>query len=216
MTLLARRRPPTGSPSRRECPNRIPAIGTAMALVSMKFPTAKLRRGSPDVCPRPGAARKIENYYVFPMGSGFCAVGQSRTPTAMVAANWRGCDVGVIAYAVGLDAARGFPRGDPHRPIRAHARFAGLEHLRNRDAPLSVRAWNRNCADQRSRRLAHSRRDLSIGVAASLAAGPLCRVAPGSPPPWRCSLARSIMLRHRMHRWQRRGWPRSSMRLTSY
>jgi hypothetical protein len=55
----------------------------------MKFPTAKLRRGSPDVCPRPDAAKKIEDYYVFPMGSGFCAVGQSRTPTAMVAANWR-------------------------------------------------------------------------------------------------------------------------------
>src|SRR5215471_8520223 len=64
-----------------------------MAPVSMKFPTAKLRRGSPDVCPPLGAARKIEDYYVFPMGSGFCAVGQSRTPTAMVAANWRGCDV---------------------------------------------------------------------------------------------------------------------------
>jgi hypothetical protein len=30
-----------------------------------------LRRGSPNVCPRPGAARKIEDYYVFPMGSGF-------------------------------------------------------------------------------------------------------------------------------------------------
>jgi len=67
-----------------------------MAPVSLKFPTAKLRRmvaanwrgcdvalrGSPDVCPRPGAARKIEDYYVFPIGSGFCAVGQSRTPTA--------------------------------------------------------------------------------------------------------------------------------------
>jgi hypothetical protein len=55
----------------------------------MKLPTAKLRRGSSDVCPPPGAARKIEDYYVFPMDSGFCAVGQSRTPTAMVAANWR-------------------------------------------------------------------------------------------------------------------------------
>src|SRR6516165_8057035 len=89
--VLARRRPPR----RRdvECPNRTPAIGTAMAPVSMKFPTAKLRRGSPDAYPRPVAARKIEDYYVFPMGSGFCAVGQSRTPTAMVAANWRSCDV---------------------------------------------------------------------------------------------------------------------------
>jgi hypothetical protein len=64
----------------------------------MKFPTAKLWRGSPDVCPRPGAAREIEDYYVLPMGYGFCAVGQSRTPTAMVAANWRGCDV---AFDVG-------------------------------------------------------------------------------------------------------------------
>jgi hypothetical protein len=33
-----------------------------------EFPTAKLRRGSPDVCPRRGAARMIEDYYDFPMG----------------------------------------------------------------------------------------------------------------------------------------------------
>ena len=58
-----------------------------------EYPTAKLWRGSPDICPRPDAVRKIEDYYVFPMGYDFYAVGQSRTPTAMVAANWRGCDV---------------------------------------------------------------------------------------------------------------------------
>ena len=205
-------------PRRRdvECPNRTPATGTANGSRVHEISDRKIAARFSGRLPTTRCGEEDRRLLCFPMGTGFCAVGQSRTPTAMVAANWRGCDVGVIAYAVGLDAARGFPRGDPHRPIRAHARFAGLEHLRNRDAPLSVRAWNRNCADQRSQRLAHSRRDLSIGVAASLAAGPLCRVAPGSPPPWRCSLARSIMLRHRMHRWQRRGWPRSSMRLTSY
>src|SRR6516162_2853468 len=39
--------------------------------VSMKFRTAKLRRGSPDDRPRPGAARMIEDYHDFPMGSDF-------------------------------------------------------------------------------------------------------------------------------------------------
>ena len=79
-----------------ECTNRTPAIGTAMGSRVHEFRTAKLRRGSPDVCPRPGAARKNEDCYVFPMGSGFCAVGQSRMPTAMLAANWRGCDVALL------------------------------------------------------------------------------------------------------------------------
>jgi hypothetical protein len=32
----------------------------------------------------------IEDYYDVPMGSDFCAVGQSPTQTAIVAANWRG------------------------------------------------------------------------------------------------------------------------------
>jgi hypothetical protein len=36
-----------------------------------EFQTAKLRRGSPDICPRPGAARMIEDYYNFSMGSDF-------------------------------------------------------------------------------------------------------------------------------------------------
>ena len=88
-----------------------------MAPVSMKFPTAKLRRGSPDAYPRPVAARKIEDYYVFPMGSGFCAVGQSRTPTAMVAANWRSCDV---AWALLRPAQAQRPRPPTSRrlPLR--------------------------------------------------------------------------------------------------
>ena len=51
-----------------ECPNRTPAIGAAMGSRVHEFRTAKLRRGSPDVCPRPGAARMIEDYYVFSTG----------------------------------------------------------------------------------------------------------------------------------------------------
>src|SRR5215471_15942922 len=64
----AARRPPR----RRvvECPNRTPAIGTAMARVD-EFRTAKLRRGSPNVCPRPGCGEVIKDYYHFPMGSDF-------------------------------------------------------------------------------------------------------------------------------------------------
>jgi hypothetical protein len=51
----------------------------------MKFPTAELRRGSPDVCPRPGAARKIEDYYVFPMGHGFAqSVNHARNVAQIV------------------------------------------------------------------------------------------------------------------------------------
>src|SRR5215831_10214817 len=91
--VLARRRPPTASPSSRRMPEPNTGDRNSHSSRVEEFRTAKLRRGSPDVCPGPGWARVIEDYYDFPMGSGFCAVGQSRTPTAMVAANWRGCDV---------------------------------------------------------------------------------------------------------------------------
>src|SRR5262252_4234551 len=64
--VLARRRPPTASPS-----NRTPAIRTAMPPVSMKFRTAKLRRGSPDSVEGQGAARMIKDYYDFPTDSDF-------------------------------------------------------------------------------------------------------------------------------------------------
>src|SRR5262244_2204153 len=59
-------------PRRRvvECPNRTPAIGTAMARVD-EFRTAKSRRGSPNVCPRPGCGEVIKDYYYFPIGSDF-------------------------------------------------------------------------------------------------------------------------------------------------
>jgi hypothetical protein len=36
-----------------------------------EFRTAKLRRGSPHVCPGQGAARMIEDYCDFPTGSDF-------------------------------------------------------------------------------------------------------------------------------------------------
>jgi hypothetical protein len=48
---------------------RPPAIGTAMAPVSMKFRTAKLRRGSPDVCPGPGYGE--ENRRLLRLSNGF-------------------------------------------------------------------------------------------------------------------------------------------------
>jgi len=47
-----------------------PVIGTAMARVD-EFRTAKLRRGSPNVCPRPGYGEMIKDYYHFPIGSDF-------------------------------------------------------------------------------------------------------------------------------------------------
>jgi hypothetical protein len=46
--------------------------------------------------PTTRCGEKIADYYAFPMGSGFCAVGQSGMPTAMMAANWRGCDVSLV------------------------------------------------------------------------------------------------------------------------
>ena len=124
-----------------------------MAPVSLKFPTAKLRRmvaanwrgcdvalrGSPDVCPRPGAARKIEDYYVFPIGSGFCAVGQSRTPTAMVAVNWRGRE------GDGGAAGRADPsQFDPQPTLRcagarwASARATTILHSHPPEAPITI------------------------------------------------------------------------------
>jgi hypothetical protein len=40
-----------------------------------EFRTAKLRRGSPDVCPGPGCGEDDQDYYDFPMDSDFRAVG---------------------------------------------------------------------------------------------------------------------------------------------
>jgi len=80
-----------------------------------EFRTAKLRRGSRDVCPRPGTARMIEDYYDFPMGSDFSAVGQSPTRTAMVAANWRGRP----AFLNTVDGARFSRRAISFREIPA-------------------------------------------------------------------------------------------------
>src|ERR1700758_4146850 len=67
--VLARRRPPSASPSNRRMPE--PNIGDRNSYGSCvhEFRTAKLRRGSRTFCPGPGAARMVEDYYDFPMGS---------------------------------------------------------------------------------------------------------------------------------------------------
>jgi hypothetical protein len=62
----------------------LPFIGDQVVCLSHE---QAARSGPAERGAQPGAVRKFEDYYVFPMGSGFCAVGQSRTPTAMVAAN---------------------------------------------------------------------------------------------------------------------------------
>src|SRR6516162_6644848 len=69
--VLARWRPPSASPSSRRMPE--PNTGDRNSHGSRvdEFRTAKLRRGSPDVCPRLGTARMIEDCYDFPMGSDF-------------------------------------------------------------------------------------------------------------------------------------------------
>ena len=69
--VLARWRPPSASPSSRRMPE--PNTGDRPSHGSRvdEFRTAKLRRGSPDVCPRLGTARMIEDCYDFPMGSDF-------------------------------------------------------------------------------------------------------------------------------------------------
>src|SRR6516164_3756939 len=61
----------SASPSSRRMPE--PNTGDRNSYGSRvhEFRTAKLRRGSPDVCPRPGTARMIEDCYDFPMGSDF-------------------------------------------------------------------------------------------------------------------------------------------------
>ena len=58
------------SPSNRRMPE--PNIGDRNSYGSCvhEFRTAKLRR-FPDVCPRPGALKMVEDYYDFPMGSDF-------------------------------------------------------------------------------------------------------------------------------------------------
>src|SRR5215467_13354053 len=69
--VLARRRPPTASPSSHRMPEPNTAIGTAMASVSKNF--------GPQNCgavPRmsvqdEGAAGVIKDYYDFPMDSNF-------------------------------------------------------------------------------------------------------------------------------------------------
>jgi hypothetical protein len=69
--VLARRRPPTASPSSRRMPEPNTGDRNGLGSVVDEFRSAKLRRGSPDVCPGQGAARMIEDYCDFPMGSDF-------------------------------------------------------------------------------------------------------------------------------------------------
>ena len=69
--VLARRRPPSASPSNRRMPEL--NIGDRNGYVSCvhEFRTAKLRRGSRTFAHHPGAAKMVEDYYDFPMGSDF-------------------------------------------------------------------------------------------------------------------------------------------------
>ena len=70
--ILARRRPPTASPSSRRMPE--PNTGDRNSHGSRvdEFRTAKLRRGSPDVCPRPGCGEDDRRLLRF--SNGFCSV----------------------------------------------------------------------------------------------------------------------------------------------
>jgi hypothetical protein len=69
--VLTKWRPPTASPSNRRMPEPNTSDRNSHGSRVHEFQTAKLRRGSPDVYPRPGAARMIEDYYNFPMSSDF-------------------------------------------------------------------------------------------------------------------------------------------------
>jgi len=46
-------------------------IAEVLKKVEAEFRTAKLRRGPPNVCPRPGCGEVIKDYYHFPIGSDF-------------------------------------------------------------------------------------------------------------------------------------------------
>jgi hypothetical protein len=63
--------PPSASPSNRRMPE--PNIGDRNSYGSCvdEFRTAKLRRGSRTFAQDPGAAKMVEDYYDFPMGSDF-------------------------------------------------------------------------------------------------------------------------------------------------
>ena len=89
--VLGRWRPATASP------NRTPAIGTAMAPVSMNFGPQNCGALSRTSVEDQGAARMIEDYYDFPTGSIFEQSVNQPTRIAIVAANWRGRDVAFAA-----------------------------------------------------------------------------------------------------------------------
>ena len=69
--VLARRRPPTASPSSRRMPEPNTGDRNSHGSRVEEFRTAKLRRGSPDVCPGQGCGEEIEHYFDFPTGSDF-------------------------------------------------------------------------------------------------------------------------------------------------
>ena len=68
--VLARRRPPTASPSRR-MPEPNTGDRNSHGSRVEEFRTAKLRRGSQMSVQDKGAARMIEDYYDLPMDSDF-------------------------------------------------------------------------------------------------------------------------------------------------
>jgi len=69
--VLARRRPPTISPSTRRIPEPNTGDRNSHGSFVKEFRTAKLRRGSPDVCPGPGCGEDDRRSLRFPTGSHF-------------------------------------------------------------------------------------------------------------------------------------------------
>ena len=83
-------------PRRRvvECPNRTPAIGTAMASVSMNFGPQNCGAVPRTSVQDQGAARMIEDYYNFQWVLIFeQSVNHRRGPRSWPQTNWSGCDV---------------------------------------------------------------------------------------------------------------------------
>src|SRR5215472_527514 len=64
---------------------------TAVAAVPY-FQSAKLRRGFPIGCPRQVQCRMTQDYHDFTMGSIFGGTDQPPTRSALLIANWRGCE----------------------------------------------------------------------------------------------------------------------------
>ena len=108
-----------------------------MASVSMNFGPQNCGAVPRTSVQDQGAARMIEDYYDFPTGSDFWAVGQSPTRTAIVAANWRGCDVAFGVVCLSHDQAA-------HDLVARAER--GRPQVAQKTGPLIVREDEEACA----------------------------------------------------------------------